>query len=99
MEMNRFTSVWDALEDDPVKCENLKIRSSLMSSINDRLRESKLTQAEAGKQLGVSQPRISALMNNRIDEFRIDTLVDIANQLGLVVNIAIQPKQPLLVSS
>lgn len=90
MEINTFANVWDALEDDPVKRANLKIRSSLMCAISEKLSTLKLTQKEAGEKLGVSQPRISALMNNRIDEFRIDTLIDLANMLGLKVKIVIE---------
>ncbi|HDH15124.1 MAG TPA: XRE family transcriptional regulator, partial [Gammaproteobacteria bacterium] len=33
----QFDSVWDALEDDPVKQENMKLRSQLMIEINAKL--------------------------------------------------------------
>jgi len=37
---DRFNSVWDALEDDPVRVENLKLRSALLIAINEAERDS-----------------------------------------------------------
>ena len=44
---DRFTSVWDAIEDDPVRQENLKMRSALMIEIAERIKEEGLTQKQA----------------------------------------------------
>ena len=40
-----FNSVWDALEEDPVRQENLKLRSQLMIEINAALERKAKTQA------------------------------------------------------
>ena len=32
----KFKSVWDALEDDPVRAQNLKLRSALMIEIREK---------------------------------------------------------------
>ena len=58
---NSYASVWDALEDDPIKIENLKMRSELMIAINNKIVKDKLNQSEAAKRLAISQPRVSAL--------------------------------------
>ena len=42
--MVQFKNVWDALEDDPIKRENLKIRSHLMIEINAKIDEGRETQ-------------------------------------------------------
>ena len=83
----RFTSVWDALEDDPVRVENLKLRSGLMVEIVERIKEQGLTQMRAAKVLHITQPRVSALLNGKINDFRLDTLVDVAHRLGMHVSI------------
>jgi predicted XRE-type DNA-binding protein len=85
----QFKSVWDALEDDPVRAQNLKLRSALMIEITEKLRSMGLTQAKATKILHISQPRISALLQGKISEFRLDSLVDIAHRLGLNVSIQV----------
>jgi len=85
----KFDSIWDALEDDPVKKENLKLRSRLMIEINASLDRSGKTQAGIAAQLKTTQPRVSALRQGKINEFRLDMLVDFATRLGMRVSIDI----------
>jgi predicted XRE-type DNA-binding protein len=46
-EETQFESVWDALEDDPVRRENLKLRSELMITISQTINERDLKQQDA----------------------------------------------------
>jgi predicted XRE-type DNA-binding protein len=84
---DRFTSVWDALEDDPVRQENLKLRSALMMQIAERIKDQGLTQTQAAEMLHITQPRVSALVKGKINDFRLDSLVDMAHRLGMHVSI------------
>lgn len=84
-----FNSVWDALEEDPVRQENLKLRSQLMIEINAVLDQKQLTQADIAKLLATTQPRVSALRKGKINNFRLDMLVDFATRLGLSISINI----------
>jgi len=86
-EKTQFESVWDALEDDPVRQENLKLRSALMITILETIKSRGLKQQETADVLHITQPRVSALLKGKIDEFRLDTLVDFAHRLGLHVSI------------
>ncbi len=81
----RFASVWDAIEDTPVEAQNMKLRSALMMEIKAHIERAGLTQSQAAKLLGVTQPRVSDLMRGRIDLFGIDTLVNLAAAAGLRV--------------
>ncbi len=83
----QFESVWDALEDDPIRRENLKLRSGLMIVIAEAINARKLKQQEAAELVQITQPRVSALLKGKLEEFRLDTLVDIAHRLGLHVSI------------
>lgn len=76
MSRQRFNSVWDAIEDTPGEAANMKARAELMRAIADYVRSSDMTQADAAKMLGVTQPRISDLMRGKVDVFSIDTLVN-----------------------
>ena len=82
-----FESVWEALEDDPVRQDNFKLRSKLMITISETIKERGLKQQDAARLLHISQPRVSALLQGKLDEFRLDTLVDLAHRLGLRVSI------------
>jgi predicted XRE-type DNA-binding protein len=74
----------------PAEAENLKLRSELMTAIVVFYRRSGLTQAEAARRLGVTQPRLNALLKSRIDQFSLDALVNIASRAGLNVRLVIR---------
>jgi predicted XRE-type DNA-binding protein len=48
-----------------------------------------LTQAAAGKLLGIKQPKVSALLNGRLDGFSSDRLFRFLNALGCNVRITV----------
>ena len=84
-----YANVWDALEPDPAIRENLKLRSSLMLALARHIKREGMTQAEAAKALGVTQPRISNLVHGKIDLFALDMLVKMAAAAGLRVTMRI----------
>jgi predicted XRE-type DNA-binding protein len=85
----RFDSIWDAIEDTPEEAENMKLRSSLMMALKHRLESSSISQADAAKLLGVTQPRVSDLMRGKINLFGLDALVNMAASAGLHVELRI----------
>ncbi len=89
MSNKKFASVWDAIEDTPEAAENMKLRSALMMALKDHIVRAGLTQAQAAKRFGVTQPRVSDLMHGKIDLFAIDTLVNMATAAGLHVEMRI----------
>jgi len=72
------------------EAQNLKLRSELMMRISQYYAGSGMTQAEAAKTLGLTQPRLNALLKGRIDQFSLDALVNIANHSGLRVTLVIK---------
>ena len=87
MSHQQFASVWDAIEDTPAAAENMKLRSALMMALEQHIKAQGWTQAEAARQLGVTQPRVSDLMRGKIDLFGIDTLVNLLTAAGLRVEL------------
>jgi predicted XRE-type DNA-binding protein len=67
----------------------MKVRSSLMIALTEHIKQEGLTQAQAAKLLGVSQPRISDLNRGKIDLFSIDTLVNMLSAAGLHIEVQI----------
>ena len=84
-----FDSVWDALEDNPVRALNLRLRSGLLIHINEELDSLELSQSKIAEMLEITQPRVSALRTGKIENFRLDSLVDIAHRLGLSVSLQV----------
>src|SRR5688572_27977505 len=72
------------------EAENLRLRSELMMRIDDFYRGSGMTQSEAARVLGLTQPRLNALLKGRIDLFSLDSLVNIATRAGLSVRLSIK---------
>ena len=89
MSNKKFASAWGAIEDTPEAAENMKLRSALMMALKDHIVRAGLTQAQAAKRFGVTQPRVSDLMREKIDLFAIDTLVNMATAAGLHVEMRI----------
>lgn len=89
MNTEKFASVWDAIEDTPAEAENMKLRSSLMIALKAHLTRTGLSQAQAAKLFGVTQPRISDLMRGKINLFALDALVNMAATAGMHVEIRV----------
>ena len=89
MSKKRFDNVWDAIEDTPAQAENMKLRSTLIMALKDHIARTGLSQSEAAKLLGVTQPRISDLMRGKIELFGLDTLVNMIGAAGLHVEMRI----------
>jgi predicted XRE-type DNA-binding protein len=71
----------------PEEAEHLRVRADLMIKIEKALRARSLTQAEAAKIMGVSQPRVSNLLRGRIELFSSDALIDMLARLGVRVRL------------
>jgi len=89
MTTERHVSVWDAIE-DPGAAENLKIRAALMQELSAYIERSGMTQAQAARRLGVTQPRISDLTRGKIDLFSIDTLVNMLAAAELHLDLGVR---------
>ena len=87
--LQSFDSVWDALEDDPIIAENMKLRSMLLIAITKNIESRNINQTETAKLLEITQPRVSALLKGKIEDFRLDTLVNIAHRSGLHIDLKI----------
>ena len=67
----------------------MKARSDLVIAIREVVDSWRVTQAEAAKRLGVTQPRMNDLVRGRIDKFSLDALMKLAAQAGLSVHVKV----------
>jgi predicted XRE-type DNA-binding protein len=65
------------------------MRAQVLSAIAERLGQAGLTQKEVATQLGLAQPQVSALMNEKSDGFSLDRLIDVAVRAGLSVRLSV----------
>ncbi len=90
MSNERFASVWDAIEDTPAEAENMKLRSALMMALKRHIAHAGMSQSQAAKLFGVTQPRVSDLLRGKINLFGLDTLVNMAVAAGLHVEMRVR---------
>ena len=89
MTTQRYDSIWDAVEDSAEQAENMRLRAGLMIALEQYVTRTGMSQEQASKLLGVSQPRISNLMRGKINLFSLDMLVNMVAAAGLHVEMKI----------
>ena len=87
--VNTMNPLNRCLEDDPIMAENMKLRSTLLMAITKNLNSRDINQSETAKLLEITQPRVSALLKGKIEDFRLDTLVNFAHRPGLHIDLKI----------
>ena len=72
--------------------DQLLAKADLAIEITRILGERNLTQVEAAALMDVDQPKVSALVNGRLDGFSMERLYRFLNALGSDVEIVLKPK-------
>jgi predicted XRE-type DNA-binding protein len=83
-------NVYSDLGFSPGLSQELERKSELMVELQNFIKRHGLTQAKAAIALGVTQPRVSQLVNGRLSEFSLDELVRLGERAGLHVKVTIQ---------
>jgi|SRR5262245_16266603 len=75
------------------EAENLRVRADLMISLSKLIEDRGLTQAQAAKLLGVTQPRVSDLMRGKIQLFSVDSLIEMLGHAGVQVSVVVKQRR------
>jgi predicted XRE-type DNA-binding protein len=67
------------------------LKAELTLQIYRIIKQRNLTQTQAGKILGISQPHVSALARNRAGNFSVGRLLDFLTALGQNIEITVKP--------
>ena len=85
-----WQDIWEMIESDPAEAMNLRMRDSLMNAIEARVKDWGLTQKEAAKRLGITQPRLNLLLKGKINEFSLDALIALLKPAGLEIAFSVK---------
>jgi predicted XRE-type DNA-binding protein len=77
-------------EASPAQSESAKLRAALMTALKEHISRAHLSQSQAAKVFGVTQPRISDLTRGKVDLFGLDALVNMAATAGLRVEMHVR---------
>ena len=86
-------NIFEVLGRHPDEAANLLIRSRLMGELRQYITENKLSLRKAAALFDVAHPRISDLMQGRIDKFGIDYLVNLLSKVGKSVTVQVENKK------
>ncbi len=74
---------------DLVRVGNLKLRSALMVEVTEKIETQGVTPIQAAEILQITQPRVSALIKNKINDSHLKGFVDTAHRLGLHISLKV----------
>ena len=69
--------------------ESIRLKRQLMDEISEWMKQSSVTQAAAAAVLHVTRPRVSDVVNQKVEKFTIDALVDMLSRIGKRVSLAV----------
>lgn len=89
-QLRYYEDAWQALGRPPAESQTHRIRSHAMIALRDVIRDRGLTQSQAAKLFGVSQPRVSDLARGHIERFSVDALIEMLARAGFRVEITVR---------
>jgi predicted XRE-type DNA-binding protein len=75
---------------DMPDADELVAKARLLRFVAEEIRRRGLTQAEAGELLGLDQPNVSALVNEKLSRFSVQKLMRLVGRLGFKVSIHVE---------
>jgi predicted XRE-type DNA-binding protein len=70
--------------------ETIRIKRQLMDEIAQWIKSGKVTQTAAAQVLQVTRPRVSDVVNHKVQKFTIDALVAMVSRIGKQVQLAVR---------
>lgn len=70
--------------------ETRLLKSRLVGKIDEVIEKRCLTQAEAGRIMGIPQPKVSELRNGRTSDYSLERLYRLLNNLGVGVSVVLE---------
>jgi len=74
--------------------DDLLAKANLALHIRRTIESRSLTQAQAARVLGIDQPKVSSIINGRLDGFSTERLMRFLNDLGCDVQISVSAPHP-----
>ncbi len=78
---------------DMSEANDRQTKTRLAMALNHIIKDQGLKQIDTARLLGVPQPKVSALVNYRLDGFSVEKLMEYLVALGRDVDIIVRPKR------
>lgn len=71
------------------EAENMRVRAALMRAVRERISVLGWSPSTVAANLGITQPRVSELLDGHISEFSLDTLLALADRVGVHLQVVV----------
>lgn len=89
---NSYESIWDAIESNAGEAAIMRVRSVLLMTLVIHVRNWNVTPAQAAKRLNITTALIKEILQGNINVFTIESLVELCDTVGFVVNVDVSIK-------
>ena len=73
----KVDNVWESSAKTPEEAKLLELKAQMMIVIKELIGSNGWNQSEAAKNLHITQPRVSNLINGQVSKFSLDTLYEL----------------------
>jgi len=80
----------EALGLSAAEAKEWRVQHALLQNLKEVVRKEKMTHAEVAKRAGTSRTRVTAILNDNIDEVSSDLLIRILGSLGYRVTVSVR---------
>ena len=77
-----YNNIFDAVTESKEEANELQTRADLMIVIREIVLDNNWKQVEVAAHIGLAQPRVSDLLNGKVEKFSIDLLMTCLFRLG-----------------
>ena len=75
----------------PADAREWQVRNALLEHLKEIVRKRKLTHARVAERAGTSRTRVTAILNDRLENVSSDLLIRILGSLGYKVKVTVSP--------
>lgn len=86
----KVSNVWESSAKTPQEAMLLELKAQLMIVIRELIAQKGWNQVEAAKQLDITQPRVSNLINGQVSKFSLDKLYELLVLCGYNFDLALK---------
>lgn len=72
----------------------METKANLVMAISEEIKKKKITQSQGAEMLGISQPKLSELLNGRFRGYSVERLMHFLTLLGKDVDIIVKDRPP-----
>ena len=88
------SNVWESKAATPEEAKSLQLRAQMMIVLRQIICERGWNQKEAARNLGISQPRVSYIINGQVSKFAMDKLLDLLMKAGYNIDVVLKDGVP-----